>query len=123
MSPAPITREDIEREASGKQHLASAPDVSSFVLANAGAGKTHLLVGRVIRLMLEGVQPERILCLTYTRAAAAEMSERLFRTLASWVALDGEQALSMIDSEVPEVMVLDLKMPGIDGLQVLRQVK
>jgi hypothetical protein len=42
--------------------------VSSFVLANAGAGKTHLLVGRVIRLMLEGVEPERILCLTYTRA-------------------------------------------------------
>jgi DNA polymerase III psi subunit len=40
------------------------------VLANAGAGKTHLLVGRVIRLMLEGVEPERILCLTYTRAAA-----------------------------------------------------
>jgi ATP-dependent helicase/nuclease subunit A len=91
MSPAPMTREDIEREASGKQHLASAPEVSSFVLANAGAGKTHLLVGRVIRLMLEGVEPERILCLTYTRAAAAaEMSERLFKTLAGWVAMDGE---------------------------------
>ena len=103
MSPVPITREDIEREASGKQHLASAPDVSSFVLANAGAGKTHLLVGRVIRLMLEGVQPERILCLTYTRAAAAEMSERLFRTLASWVAMDGEQLINEIHRKVGHV--------------------
>lgn len=103
MSEAPTaaqTREDIERRASRKQHLASAPDVSSFVLANAGAGKTHLLVGRVIRLMLEGVEPERILCLTYTRAAAAEMSERLFKTLAGWVAMDGEELISQIHDKI-----------------------
>jgi ATP-dependent helicase/nuclease subunit A len=100
MSAAPDTREEIEREASGKQHLASAPEVSSFVLANAGAGKTHLLVGRVIRLMLEGVEPERILCLTYTRAAAAEMSERLFKTLAGWVAMDGEELIDEIHKKL-----------------------
>jgi ATP-dependent helicase/nuclease subunit A len=103
MSPAPMTREDIEREASGKQHLASAPEVSSFVLANAGAGKTHLLVGRVIRLMLEGVEPERILCLTYTRAAAAEMSERLFKTLAGWVAMDGEELITEIHQKIGQI--------------------
>jgi ATP-dependent helicase/nuclease subunit A len=103
MSAAPDTREEIQREASGKQHRASAPDVSSFVLANAGAGKTHLLVGRVIRLMLEGVEPERILCLTYTRAAAAEMSERLFKTLAGWVAMDANALISEIHCNVGHV--------------------
>ena len=71
--------EQIKHEASLQQHRASRPRASAFVSANAGAGKTHVLVGRIIRLMLDGVAPERILCLTYTRAAAAEMSTRLFR--------------------------------------------
>jgi hypothetical protein len=72
------------------QAVASDPDASVWVSAHAGSGKTHVLVNRVIRLMLAGVPPERILCLTYTRAAAAEMSRRLFDVLSSWIPLDDE---------------------------------
>ncbi len=64
------------------------PHGSAWVGANAGAGKTYILVSRLARLMLDGVAPERILCLTYTRAAAAEMQDRLFELLAQWALLD-----------------------------------
>src|SRR5437868_14321414 len=60
------------------QARASDPASSSFVSANAGSGKTHVLVQRVIRLLLDGVPPEKILCITFTKAAAANMSERVF---------------------------------------------
>ncbi len=85
-----------------QQDLASGPDVSAFVPANAGAGKTHVLVGRVIRLLLNGVQPERILCLTYTRAAAAEMSERLFEKLSGWIARDDQELRALIRKDVAQ---------------------
>ena len=55
------------------QARASNPEASSFVAANAGSGKTHVLVNRVIRLLLNGVPPEKILCITFTKAAAANM--------------------------------------------------
>src|SRR3954469_9091001 len=77
--PAPI------RDA---QVRASDPAASAFVSANAGSGKTHVLVQRVIRLLLSGVPPEKILCLTFTKAAAANMAERVFSTLGRWVTLD-----------------------------------
>ena len=52
------------------------------------------------------------------------LSERIkMRDLNSDVAMNGEEALRIIDNETPDVMVLDLKMPGIDGLEVLRRVK
>src|ERR1700744_1777784 len=70
------------------QTRASDPTSSSFVSANAGSGKTHVLVQRVIRLLLTGVTPERILCITFTKAAAANMAERVFTTLGHWVTLD-----------------------------------
>src|ERR1700754_3394677 len=70
------------------QARASDPASSAFVSANAGAGKTHVLVQRVIRLLLDGVPPEKILCLTFTKAAAANMAERVFTTLGHWVTLD-----------------------------------
>src|SRR6201988_715201 len=73
------------------QPRASDPAASAFVSANAGSGKTHVLVQRVIRLMLAGVPPERILCLTFTKAAAANMAERVFTTLGPWVTLDDDQ--------------------------------
>ena len=63
---------------------------SAFVSANAGSGKTHVLVQRVIRLLLRGVPPEKILCITFTKAAAANMAERVFSTLGHWVTLDDE---------------------------------
>lgn len=72
---------------------ASDPAVSAFVAASAGSGKTKLLTDRLLRLMLtDGVRPERIQCLTFTKAAAAEMSLRLQRLLGEWVTL-GDAAL------------------------------
>src|SRR3954453_7447193 len=70
------------------QTRASDPAGSAFVSANAGSGKTHVLVQRVIRLLLAGVPPEKVLCLTFTKAAAANMAERVFTTLGHWVTLD-----------------------------------
>jgi ATP-dependent helicase/nuclease subunit A len=70
------------------QARASDPAASAFVSANAGSGKTHVLVQRVIRLLLSDVPPERILCITFTKAAAANMAERVFSTLGHWVTLD-----------------------------------
>src|SRR3954464_7158519 len=70
------------------QARASDPASSAFVSANAGSGKTHVLVQRVIRLLLAGVPPEKILCITFTKAAAANMAERVFTTLGHWVTLD-----------------------------------
>ncbi|MFQ8431837.1 double-strand break repair helicase AddA [Amaricoccus sp. W119] len=70
------------------QWRAAAPDASSWVSANAGSGKTRVLTDRVARLLLAGTDPRRILCLTYTTAAAAEMQNRLFATLGKWAMLD-----------------------------------
>src|SRR5215471_516463 len=67
---------------------ATDPRFSAWVSANAGAGKTYLLTDRVTRLLLSGASPARILCLTYTKAAAAEMSSRLFNRLGEWSLLE-----------------------------------
>ncbi len=72
------------------QTKVSDPRVSAFVAANAGSGKTHVLAQRVINLLLGGVDPEKILCLTFTKAAAANMAKRVFDTLAHWTTLDDE---------------------------------
>ncbi len=73
-----------------EQSRASDPASSAWVSANAGSGKTHVLAQRVIRLLLDGVEPSKILCLTYTKAAAANMSNRVFRDLGRWTTLDLE---------------------------------
>src|SRR5262252_692751 len=70
------------------QRAVADPAVSAWVAANAGSGKTHVLAQRVINLLLEGVAPEKILCITFTKAAAANMAKRLFDTLAEWTMLD-----------------------------------
>src|ERR1700674_4310019 len=75
-------------EAEANQRAASDPAVSAFVAASAGSGKTRLLTDRLLRLMVQGAKPERILCLTFTKAAAAEMSLRLRRDLGRWVTMD-----------------------------------
>jgi ATP-dependent helicase/nuclease subunit A len=69
------------------QAQASDPAATVWVSANAGTGKTHVLKMRVLRLLLAGVEPQKILCLTYTKAAASEMSKRVFDDLAEWVTL------------------------------------
>ena len=71
----------------GVQIEAADPDTSAFVSANAGSGKTHVLAQRVINLLLRGVDPAKILCITFTKAAAANMANRVFGTLASWSTL------------------------------------
>jgi len=76
-----------------KQREASDPHVSAFVSASAGSGKTKLLTDRLLRLMLDGADPRRIQCLTFTRAAAAEMRLRLQGRLGEWVTL-GDAALA-----------------------------
>ena len=70
--------------ATSRQVRASRPDSSTWLMANAGSGKTRVLTDRVARLLLQDVEPQRILCLTYTKAAASEMQNRLFKTLGQW---------------------------------------
>ena len=73
----------------GAQARASAPDAHVWLSASAGTGKTHVLTARVFRLLLGGVDPEHILCLTFTKAGASEMAERIHSRLAAWVQMDG----------------------------------
>jgi ATP-dependent helicase/nuclease subunit A len=79
-----------------QQADASDPAVSAWVSANAGAGKTHVLAQRVIRLLLAGADPEKILCITFTKAAASNMAKRVFDTLAQWTALDDAELAEQI---------------------------
>jgi ATP-dependent helicase/nuclease subunit A len=78
----------IPNEVRRRQGEASDPNVSAWVAANAGSGKTYVLAQRVINLLLEGVQPEKILCITFTKAAAANMAKQVFDRLARWTTLD-----------------------------------
>src|SRR6201997_1859618 len=71
-----------------QQRAVADPHISAWVAANAGSGKTHVLAQRVINLLLKGVEPEKILCITFTKAAAANMAKRVFDTLAEWTTLD-----------------------------------
>lgn len=74
-------------EASLRQISAADPGRSTWLSANAGSGKTSVLIDRVARLLLRGVDPAHILCLTYTKAAASEMQNRLFKRLGEWAML------------------------------------
>ena len=93
---APRKIPDVVRDV---QVAASDPGVSAWVAANAGSGKTHVLAQRVIRLLLSGVEPARILCITFTKAAAANMANRVFERLAAWTALD-DRALDKAMKEI-----------------------
>src|SRR3989338_5537274 len=73
--------------AASSQRLAAHPDHSAWVAASAGSGKTKVLTDRILNLLLEGYAPERILCLTFTKAAAAEMANRLRARLGEWAIL------------------------------------
>jgi len=83
-------------ELKGEQALASDPAVHAALSASAGTGKTQVLTARVLRLLLQGALPESILCLTFTKAAAAEMANRIGARLAAWVRLkDSELATDL----------------------------
>lgn len=100
--------------ANAEQRRASDPNVSAFVAASAGSGKTKLLTDRLLRLMLTGTDPAKILCLTYTKAAAAEMTIRLTRTLGEWVVLDEIKLTA-------ELVKLDV-MPTAENLVAARRL-
>ncbi|WP_281954619.1 double-strand break repair helicase AddA [Pseudophaeobacter arcticus] len=87
--------------ASEAQFRAARPDASTWLAANAGSGKTKVLTDRVARLLLKGVQPQHILCLTYTKAAASEMQNRLFQRLGEWAMLRDDQLIAAL-SELGE---------------------
>lgn len=78
----------VHNDATEAQVRAADPQASTWLEANAGSGKTRVLTDRVARLLLGGVNPQSILCLTYTKAAASEMQNRLFERLGEWAMLD-----------------------------------
>lgn len=92
-----------------EQHLATDPWTSVWVSANAGSGKTHVLVDRIARLLLDGSPPDRLLCLTFTRAAAAEMSTRLFKRLGAWTLIPDDELAADLEqltgSDANELML------------------
>src|ERR1700730_15236508 len=118
-----------------KQADASDPSCSAFVAANAGAGKTHVLAQRVIRLMLDGgpdgVDPSKILCITFTKAAAANMAGRVYDRLRGWIALDDDaldQAMRDIGvtdidhaktQRAPRLFAAALQTPGVLKVQTI----
>ncbi|HWK88270.1 MAG TPA: double-strand break repair helicase AddA [Xanthobacteraceae bacterium] len=91
-----MTRRPIPETTRQAQFAVSDPAASAWVSANAGSGKTYVLAQRVIRLLLRGTPPGRILCLTFTKAAAAHMANQVLKTLRSWVALDD----AMLDERI-----------------------
>lgn len=94
------------------QLLATDPAASAFVSANAGSGKTWVLTRRVIRLLLDGVDPGRILCLTFTKAAAAEMSGRIFEELGRWAGLTDEELTRVLSELEGRPVPLDRLAPA-----------
>ena len=79
-----MTQSQLLAAAEEKQRSAADPAVSAWVRANAGTGKTHVLVQRILRLLLTGAEPRSILCLTFTKNAAAEMESRVLSKLGEW---------------------------------------
>jgi ATP-dependent helicase/nuclease subunit A len=90
-------RRDVPAPTRAAQWRASDPGGSAWVSANAGSGKTYVLVRRVLRLLLAGAQPSRILCLTFTKAAAANMSAKVFAELAKWTTLSDAELSAEIE--------------------------
>src|SRR4029450_7604682 len=128
MTAAARTVRAIPEDLARLQVEASDPAVSAWVTANAGSGKTHVLAQRVIRLLLDGVDPARILCITFTKAAAANMANRVFDELRRWTALDDgalDAAIKPISNIQPDaarrtlarrLFAMALETPG--GLKV-----
>lgn len=91
---------------SEEQRRASNPAISVWATANAGAGKTKVLIDRIARVLLQGAQPSKILAVTYTKAAAAEMTTRLFKTLGKWT-IDSDEDLSKALKELDPTLEIN----------------
>lgn len=98
----------IRNDATQRQVDAADPKASTWLSANAGSGKTRVLTDRVARLLFDEVEPQNILCLTYTKAAAAEMQNRLFKRLGAW-AMMGDDDLRRDLVELGTEGVIDAK--------------
>ncbi|RPE64734.1 DNA helicase/exodeoxyribonuclease V subunit A [Pacificibacter maritimus] len=90
-------------DATRRQIAAARPDTSTWVSANAGSGKTKVLTDRVARLLLAGTPPQHILCLTYTKAAASEMQNRLFKRLGAWAMMPDAELAEELKSLSPDM--------------------
>lgn len=101
--------------AQSSQRAAADPEANVFVTANAGSGKTKVLVDRIARLLLTGARPDAFLCVTYTKAAAAEMQRRLFERLGEWCVMSDE-ALS---HKLRDLIGADLIDPPIGQARAL----
>lgn len=106
MTPPDAAHEWPEYHAASEgQRKAALPDHSAWVEANAGSGKTKVLIDRVARILLTGADPDSILCVTYTKAAASEMQSRLFARLGEWCVMEEEtlkQELSKLETRPVE---------------------
>ena len=100
----------IRDAATQRQVQAAHPNMSTWLSANAGSGKTKVLTDRVARLLLSGISPEHILCLTYTKAAASEMQNRLFKRLGKWAMLGndalGQELIKLGLDQAPDTATL-----------------
>ncbi|WP_032113152.1 UvrD-helicase domain-containing protein [Candidatus Paracaedibacter symbiosus] len=111
-----------------QQQLAANPLACAWVSASAGTGKTKVLIDRLLALLLSGVDPQHILCLTFTKAAAAEMQQRLLGALQDWVLQDEaklQKTLTLLLAKAPtleqlararQLYTLALETPG--GLKI-----
>lgn len=101
-------------DATRAQVRAADPAASTWLSANAGSGKTRVLIDRVARLLLGGTEPQRILCLTYTKAAASEMQNRLFNRLGEW---------AMLPEPLLRGALADLGVPGPIDAEALARAR
>ncbi|MCK6453080.1 MAG: double-strand break repair helicase AddA, partial [Alphaproteobacteria bacterium] len=104
-----IGRPSASAPLTGAQREASDPRASAWVEASAGTGKTQVLTARVLRLLLGGTAPSRILCLTFTKAAAAEMATRLARRLGDWTVAEDDvlaDEIAELTGAVPDGLLL-----------------
>jgi ATP-dependent helicase/nuclease subunit A len=106
---------EARQRAEAAQTRAANPAISAWVEASAGSGKTKLLTDRLLRLLLAGVPPGRILCLTFTKAAAAEMATRLALRLGEWVVADDAKLAEILEKLIGHA-------PGREGLAAARQL-
>ncbi len=94
---------DIVTRTSQNQAIAATPELSVWASANAGAGKTKVLIDRIARLLLRGSDPAKILAVTYTKAAAAEMQTRLYELLGSWTISPDQDLMSELQKLDPDL--------------------
>ncbi|MCA3278158.1 MAG: double-strand break repair helicase AddA, partial [Roseomonas sp.] len=106
---------EARQRAEDAQASAADPKASAWVEASAGSGKTKLLTDRLLRLLLAGVPPGRILCLTFTKAAAAEMATRLALRLGEWAVADDAALVKLLQK-------LTGAAPGPEGLAAARRL-